>query len=307
MRPKVVVDCDPGVDDALGLAVAWSFCDVLAVTTVGGNVPADLGAQNASALAALLGAPPLELGVGLEAPLPRSHAGIRHHGEDGLGGVSLPPADVAPGLRGPEKLADVLSKNRGAWIIALGPLTNVAYALRKYPTEISSAAGLSWMGGALGAGGNVNPLAEFNAFADPAAAKTVIAEFPGSVLVTGLDVTHRVLVTREWLATIKHSGRAGKFFARALSSYLVRQEGSTTLAGVPVHDALAVLRVTHPQYFTSMSCWMDVVADQGLAWGHTYTDARPRREIREANVSLAVDVDVGAILRLLQEVFWKQE
>ncbi len=252
-RPTpIVIDCDPGVDDAIALllALASPELDVRAVTTVAGNVSLPEVNRNAAQVLDLAGAAAeLPLAAGLDSPIGRA----RHvrdaavHGQGGLGGITLPQS------RRPWRDAhavDVLAEQALAapntlTVVAVGPLSNVAMLLRRHPDAGAALGEIVVMGGAAFVQGNVTPAAEFNFYADPEAARVVL-ESGLPVRVVGLDVTLQATFPPEAAERLSGLGGAAGVAGTMLGDYGRRSQARTQMHGYPVHDALAVAAVSHP-------------------------------------------------------------
>ncbi|MAW64442.1 MAG: hypothetical protein CL473_10740, partial [Acidobacteria bacterium] len=188
--PQLIVDCDPGHDDALALGLAHEHGNVLGITSVSGNAPLDDTTRNALGMAALLGSS-AEVYRGEARPLvgePRHAGGV--HGTGGLGRVALPKHDrVISELHAVDYLIEATRKRSNVWLVPLGPLTNIARAIERDPMLASRVAGISLMGGSAGAG-NVTAVAEFNIWADPEAAQIVMAS-GAHIRMSGLNLTRQ--------------------------------------------------------------------------------------------------------------------
>ena len=173
MRPKVIIDCDPGHDDAIAIMMAADLTEVLGITTVSGNAPLDLTTDNALLLAELVGLN-VEIHAGAEKPL---LVAARHaeeaHGKTGLDGPVRPAVTRSSASSDAVRfLIETIRNNDDVWLVPIGPLTNIALAVQQAPDIVQRVAGISIMGGSAGAG-NVTPTAEFNVWADPHAAAIV--------------------------------------------------------------------------------------------------------------------------------------
>ena len=240
---KVLLDCDPGHDDAIALLLALASPEVelLGVTTVAGNQTLDKTTANAIRVLELAGRAEVPVAAGAERPLVRERSVAANvHGETGLDGPDLPPPQGAPvEAHAVDFLAERLA---GATLVATGPLTNVALLLARHPDEKPER--LVLMGGSI-AEGNVTPAAEFNIWADPEAATRVFASGL-DVTMVGLDVTHRALVTTAHKEQLRAAGRVGRFVAELLDFYGVFHRKVYGFDGSPVHDAVAVAQVIRP-------------------------------------------------------------
>jgi inosine-uridine nucleoside N-ribohydrolase len=276
-RLPIVLDCDPGHDDAVALAVAARHCDVRGVTTVAGNVGIAHTTHNALALVQLLG---------LEVPVHRGAAGPRRpraelrdashvHGESGLAGAVMPEvtrtvaSEDAVGF-----LLDAAHTVDGLWIVATGPLTNVAAAIDRDPAFATRVAGISIMGG--GTFGNVTPVAEFNVHYDPEAAAVVLGS-GARLVVCGLDLTHQVLVDDDLVARLASApNRFGPFAAGFLGEYLrIARTRFQSNIDAALHDPCAVLAITHLELFYLMHRPVSVETNGALTRGMTVVDRRP--------------------------------
>lgn len=254
-RPSVLLDCDPGHDDAIALAVAAAHCDLVGVTTVGGNVRLELTTRNALAVLQLLG---VDAPVHSGAALPRAGTAVedaRHvHGESGLEGATLP--EVTRAVAGTDAagfIVEAAHSVENLWLVVTGPMTNVAAALDRDPDLGRRLAGISIMGG--GTAGNVTAVAEFNVHHDPEAAAVVLACGAPVIVMCGLDLTHQMRVTDELITRVRATGTAfGAFAADALTGYLRNICSLTGDDGhAALHDPCVVLALTHRDLFTRRS------------------------------------------------------
>lgn len=316
-RYKVIFDTDPGVDDAMALyfLTRRPEFDLLAVTTVHGNLDVDTVTRNALWLAERLGLD-VPVGKGAATPLVRpAGPGVPHvHGVVGLGDLT-PPAQLArvvdprPAW---QVIVDLIHAHpHEVILIAVGPLTNLALALRHDPAIAGLVAGVSLMGGAFGShghSGNVSPVAEANTLSDPEAADIVMTA-PWKVTILGLDVTQQVVMDAAYLDQLGEQGGQDGAFLRAVSRfYQGFHKHSRGLAGIFAHDSLAVIQVIAPYLFTFRHGPVRVVCG-GLADGQTIQkpagmpgppapawDGAP-------SCAVAVDVDAAGVLALYADTF----
>src|SRR4051794_12350199 len=291
----VIIDCDPGHDDAIALllALASPELELVAVTTVSGNQTVDKTTANALRLLEFAGRD-VPVARGADRPLVRErHVAAYVHGETGLDGPELPAAAGAPVA---EHAVELLAREAaGRTLVATGPLTNVALALALHPDALPERVVI--MGGAIGEG-NVSPAAEFNIWADPEAARRVF-ESGVEVTMVGLDVTHRALVTPEANERLRASGRAGQLSAELVDFYSrFHREVYPELGGSPMHDPVALAHVIDPGFLEVVDAHVEVDCAWGDGRGRTNVDTRGRQGLAP-NAKVAVDIDVERFLALL--------
>ena len=317
MRARAVaIDTDPGIDDALALMLALRSPElsVELITTVAGNVPVRQGTQNARRLLTLI-APdtPPPIAMGAATPLARRlHTARNAHGSDGLGGMTrlrTPSGDARFPIAVPRadrdaagRLAELARRRaRALTIIALGPLTNIATAIRRDARAMRSIRRLVIMGGVVRGPGNVTPCAEFNVFVDPDAADEVIASGIPITLVP-LDATRQVRLTRDRLRHhLGSSRRPWTLALRALTRDLL--SGAAGREGFPLHDPLAVASVIVPGLLRTESFPMRVELRGAATLGMTVADRREpvRAESGWHRIDVATGVDAGTALDLLAD------
>jgi inosine-uridine nucleoside N-ribohydrolase len=311
-RPRVIVDCDPGHDDAVALVVAAHVADVRGIVTVGGNADLDRTTYNALVMRDLIGlAAPVHRGSGHPLVVRPAHA-PSIHGESGLDGADLPaPVTELDGTDGVGFIIEACRAEEGLWLIPTGPLTNIALALRQAPDIAGRIAGVSLMGG--GSFGNRSAVAEFNIWADPHAAAIVFDTFdptspgaaPGALVMAGLDVTHRFQLTPERIdATRALPGRLAHTLAGLFDffsgSYLSRHDEGA-MRGAALHDPLAVLAVSHPELFERRRRHVVVETQGEHTAGMTVIDERTLRDRAAPNCDVLVDVDDDAAFAIVLE------
>jgi pyrimidine-specific ribonucleoside hydrolase len=297
MSTPILLDCDPGHDDAIALLLALASPEVelLGVTSVAGNQTLDKTTANAIRVLELAGRAEVPVAAGADRPLVRErYVAANVHGETGLDGPDLPPPQGSPvEAHAVDFLAERVA---GATLVATGPLTNVALLLARHPDAKPER--LVLMGGAI-AEGNVTPAAEFNIGADPEAATRVFASGL-DVTMVGLDVTHRALVTTAHKEQLRAAGRVGRFVAELLDFYGVFHRKVYGFDGSPVHDAVAVAQVIRPDLLELERLNVRVDCQSELCRGRTVVDVW-RRTGLEPNASVAVGIDSQAFLDLLLE------
>jgi len=275
----VIVDCDPGLDDAIAIALALRHAEVLGITTVGGNVVVEHTTANAIAVTELIGRRDVPVHAGHDRPLggDRPARATDYHGPTGTGDVQLSPTRPPDSHDAVGFIVETVRRNPGTWLIATGPLTNVAHALTAAPDLVGHLAGISWMGGSA-TNGNVTAAAEFNCYADPEAAAVVFGAGHPELSMAGLDITLTVTLDRPWIDELaaELAGRPAAVLTELLDYYERGTRTRSLLPGTPVHDALAVLRVTHPHLVAGPRRPVQIVTD-GVARGMTLVDRRPAR------------------------------
>jgi purine nucleosidase len=288
---RILLDCDPGLDDALALVLCHGDpgLDLVAVTTVGGNVPLAATTRNALELRDHLGFPSVPVAAGAGAPLVRPAENAAHvHGDSGLGSVELAPAVTALDPRSAvDLIVDAVRSAPGEiHLVATGPLTNIALALQKDPAIVGLVASIVVMGGSY-TRGNATPAAEFNVFADPEAAAIVFGA-GWRVVMVGLDLTLQAIATPPIVARMRALGRLGTELLAPLSTFWV-DPTDAAFPGQAVHDVCAAVFVSRPDLFETRDARVEVETEGRLTSGMTVVDfssAAPN-----ARVAVRLDVD----------------
>ena len=299
----VILDCDPGHDDAIALLLALGSpeLELLGVTTVSGNQTLDKTTANAIRVLDHVGRQDVPVAAGAPRPLVRErHTAAEVHGESGLDGPTLPPPSREPD---PQHAIDwtaatVEASAEPITLIATGPLTNVALLLARYPELESRLERIVLMGGSIGEG-NTTPAAEFNIWADPEAARRVFQSGLDLTMV-GLDVTHQALITPTHIERLAAAGKAGQLVADLYAFYARFHESRYGWNGAPVHDAVAVAHVIDGTLLATRHC--GVVVDTGPELSRGRTNADVRNTMGWApNCHVAIGIDAGRFLELLIE------
>jgi purine nucleosidase len=300
MSKKVILDVDPGIDDAMALCMALFApeLEVVAVTASGGNVPPAMATRNAQAIVAHLD-PPRRPRIGTaSAPDQGLPVDSRYlHGSDGLGGVEFHVAELAHQHPSEKLICDeVRAAPEAVTIIGLGPLTNVARAFQRDPELISLVGSLLMMGGSVTGPGNITPAAEFNVYCDPQAAQTVFRS-PITKTLIPLDVTNRVVLTYDIFNQLpEESTKVGALLRQILPPIFRSYRQEFGLEGIHVHDSVALMAVLHPELFTFQGMAGDVETMGELTTGATVFDRR-RVPAARHNMDVAVDMDVAGVVR----------
>jgi purine nucleosidase len=279
MSERIIVDCDPGVDDAIALllALASPELEVLAVTTVAGNVPGERTFDNGRRVVALAGRPAVPVHRGCPGPLLGPVLRGKYSGAGGLGG-SLLPDSGADEQR--EHSVDVLARLLGAaaasgekiTVCTLGPLTNLAVALARDPSLAGGIARIVCMAGAFAAGGNRTPSAEFNVLADPHAAEIVL-RCGAPVVLAPLDVTFQALATPARVADLRaRGGRVTSLAAELITFYDRNDPARYGEPGGPLHDPCVIAWLLRPSLFQGRPAHVTVELQGSHSYGQTVGD-----------------------------------
>ena len=298
VKPKIILDCDPGVDDAIAIITANRWSEIVGITSVSGNVSIEHTTSNALKMKSLLNIDaPLHSGASRPIKAEPFHAS-HVHGQTGLGNTDLPEPSHSPDSD--DAVSFILEKTReeeGIHLVPIGPLTNIALAIEADPSLVDRVASITFMGGGAGVG-NVTAAAEFNVFADPEAADLVFKS--GAPLnMIGLNLTHQVLMGSEHadycygLNTLigKTAGDLLNFNGRTHGT----DKGSNLGA---MHDPCAVLAVTHPELFVSKPRSVVVELEGSHTRGQTLVDEREWVEV-EKNCNVFYEVDSKNVIELI--------
>jgi purine nucleosidase/pyrimidine-specific ribonucleoside hydrolase len=310
MPQAVIIDTDPGLDDALAIlcALASPALRVLGLTSVAGNIELGMTTRNAGRLLALAGRGDVPVVAGAAGPLARRGFDVADiHGEGGLGGVALPEPLAAPLTDAPGWMAaQLMAAPAGSIdILALGPMTNIAALIRDAPEAASRLRRIIAMGGAIDTHGNIGPHSEFNMAADPEAAQIVLDAGLPLVLVP-LDVTRQVRADGAWIAALASApGAPARTAAALLAAYLDPAQGRISR---PLHDPCVMLLAEAPALFTLESMTLRVDTSPEGAARSTITDPGAlHRDARGAPVHVAMGVAVPDALALLARRLGGQE
>ena len=304
-KQSLIIDCDPGVDDAVGLFLAFAApeLELLAITTVGGNVPVSATSRNARIMRQIGGREDVPVYAGADRPLVRAPAGAgEFHGAEGLGDLTPfePDAPLAEGHAVDAIIDLVMARPAGSVALAvLGPMTNVALAMRKEPLLAARLGPVVVMGGARAEGGNITPSAEFNIWAAPDAAAEVLAS-GCEVIAFGLDATHQVRATDDRIAALEAVGTPP---AEATASMLrFSQTVEREIVGwdaPPVHDPCTVAWLLAPELFELAPCSIAVETASDLTRGHTAVEFRV--EAASARHRWVTKADGAGVFALITE------
>lgn len=306
-RKKVIIDCDPGIDDSLAILLALNSpeLEVVGITTCSGNVPAKLGAKNA--LKALQMCSSLEIPVyyGEEYPLKRELVTAQDtHGEDGVGENFYDDIEgVAFYDGGVDFIIDTLRNNENVSIIALGPLTNIAKALMKDKEAFENLDEFVSMGGAFRIHGNCSPVAEFNYWVDPHGADYVYKNLPKKIHMVGLDVTRKIVLTPNIIEFINRLDKDIAKYITDITRFYIdfhwEQEG---IIGCVINDPLAVAYFIDRSICDGFESYVEV-AEDGIAMGQSIVDSFDFHK-NNKNAIVLTDVDEKKFMKMfLKRIF----
>jgi purine nucleosidase len=307
MRTPVILDCDPGVDDAVALMLAFKSpeqLDLLGITTVAGNVGIDSTTRNACLLRQVASREEVPVYRGLDRPLVRDPIlADDFHGTNGLGDIPVfVPDKLEEAQSAVDFIVETLRKHTTASVTlaVTGPLTNIAAAFELAPDIKARVGKIVLMGGARREGGNITASAEYNIYADPDAAAVVFAS-GCPLVVLGLDATHQVRGTPERIARIQGLDNPVAtltanmlLFANTLPSNL---EGAT---GAPLHDPCVIAYLLRPALFILRPCSIQVETSSDLTRGHTAVEFRPDYWGVPFNARWATYIDADGVFALLE-------
>ena len=305
VRP-VIIDCDPGHDDALAILLALGSrdeLDVVAITVVAGNVPLALTEKNARTICEFAGRTDLPVHAGCARPLVRELVTAEHvHGKTGLDGPALPePGTPLAGSHAVDAIVATLRAHPPGTVTLcpIGPLTNIATALQQAPDVVPRIREIVLMGGAIGEG-NITPAAEFNIHADPHAAQ-VVFEAGVPLVMHGLDVTHQALVTPARLEAIRQIGTPlSGTVVELLDFYNVYDQTRRGRVGAPLHDPCAIAYLLNPELFGGRSCHVAIETRGEHTLGRTVVDWSGRTP-HPPNALVINEIDADGFFSLLTE------
>lgn len=317
MKEKIIIDTDPGIDDAMAIFLAFQLeqLEVLGLTTVFGNVPVEMSTRNAIILTDLAGQN-IPVCQGAAKPLSGKQPAFAHfvHGDNGLGNVPLSePSRSADTRSAAEFICEMARKYPGeVTLVPIGPLTNVAEAIKLDPELPKLLKKVVIMGGAARVRGNVSPVAEANIWNDPhAAADTFAAHYANPLVMMGLDVTYEVSFNAEFGEQLaKNNPVLGGFIQKVAEFYSKFYSEVFQHNPEPIcyfHDAMAIAQITHPQLFSYQAGHMRVATDE-LCYGQTafeQDDNPSKHELwkNEPLIDVAMEVQGDALRKLFLETY----
>ena len=304
---KLIIDTDPGQDDAVAILLALASpeeIEVLGITCVAGNVPLDLTSKNARIVCELAGFPQMPVYAGCDRPLGRDLVTAEHvHGKTGLDGPDLPDPQMplADG-HAVDFIIDTLRDHAPGTITLcpLGPLTNIATALTKAPDIANRIAKIVLMGGGYFEGGNITPAAEFNIYVDPQAADIVFKSV-APIVVMPLDVTHKALVTKPRNDAFRALGTPVGIAVAEMTDFFERfDKEKYGSAGAPLHDPCVTAYLINPDLFSGRHINVEIETHSELTMGMTVADWW-RVTDRAPNATFMGDIDADGFFTLLTE------
>ncbi len=304
---SIILDTDPGIDDALALFLALASPEIQleAITTVNGNVGVASTTRNALALLEFLGRTDIPVARGSDRPLLRPHTNAAYvHGDNGLGGVQLPEPHIQPIAQHAVDLIieRIMAAPGEITLVPIGPLTNIALAVRREPRIAQRVREVVIMGGALRVPGNVTPGAEFNIYVDPEAAHIVFhAGWP--IRLVALDVTMQARLSRFQVDALAEStSRVGPLMQQMLAYYFDVFSPQYSVTEFHMHDPLCLAAAFQPQLLTWQSVYVDVELEGKLTTGQTVAYfSQP--DAPAANMQVATGVNEAAFIEMfLQRV-----
>lgn len=300
---RIIIDCDPGVDDAVMLVLAFGSpeLDILGVTTVGGNVPGELTSRNARILREICGREDAPVIEGQPGPMARAAlvGASEFHGESGLGALEIfePKAKLHPG-DAVGFIIDTLRTQRDVTLVVTGPMTNLAVALLRAPEISAGIAEIVIMGGARSEGGNITASAEYNIYADPEAAEIVLA-CGRPITMFGLDATHTVRATKARIAQVRAvATRAAIAAADVLQFSMDVEKKIVGWDAPPLHDPCPVAYLIAPHLFEMRPANVRVETHSELTRGHTAVEFRASYGL-PMNVSWVTTIDAQGVFDLI--------
>ena len=307
MPEKIILDCDPGQDDAINLLLAMASpedFEILGITAVAGNVPLALTERNARLICDLAGRNDLQVYSGCSRPMERDLMTAEYvHGETGIDGMDV--RDPVTPLQETHAVDFIISTLKAAekesvTLVPTGPLSNIGTAIEKDPTILDGVKRIVLMGGAMREGGNRTPSAEFNILVDPRAAQ-IVFDCGRPITAMGLDVTHQVIATEDRVERIEKLGNPAAMATAGMLKYFNRHDTAKYgFDGAPLHDPCTIAWMLKPELFVGKDCNIAIETESPLTMGHTAVDFWGISG-REVNATWIYSVDAEGFYDLLIE------
>jgi len=302
-KKNIIIDCDPGIDDSLALLLALQSkeLNVIGITIVSGNAPASIGAQNALKVLELLDRLDIPVYIGAEEPLEVPFVSAQDtHGEDGLGDSQIPLiTSTQPKANAISFIKDTLKQNSETTVLALGPLTNIALALKEDPDCFAQVSRFIVMGGSYRSHGNCSPVAEFNFWCDPDAAKFVFSQnLPVPIEMVGLDVTRKIVLTPTVLEYMKHTQneKIYRFIEQITQFYFEFHWEHEKVLGCVINDPLTIAYLLDPELAQGFNSHVEI-ATSGISRGQSIVDDHDFWQLAD-NCYILTNVDQTAFWHL---------
>jgi len=306
-RKKIIIDCDPGQDDAVMLLLALACpdeLDILGITTVAGNVPLNLTQRNARMICELAGVTDIPVFAGCDRPIRRKLITAENvHGKTGIDGVGIyEPTLPIQNQHAVEFIIQTLmaADDDSVTLVPIGPLTNIGKAIDRQPDILPKISEIVLMGGAMREGGNTTPCAEFNILVDPDAAK-IVMQCARPITIVPLDVTHQALVTRERIELFRGlNSTKGDAIVSMMEFFNRFDSEKYGFQGAPLHDPCTIAYLLKPALFKGKMCNVEVETESELTLGHTAVDFWHVTD-RPHNVNWLYEIDDDGYFALLME------
>jgi purine nucleosidase len=306
-KRKIIIDCDPGQDDAVMLLLALACpddFDILGITTVAGNVPLNLTQRNARIICELAGVTDVPVFAGCDKPIRRELITAEYvHGKTGIDGIEIyEPAMPLQDQHAVDFIIETLlaGEDDSVTLVPIGPLTNIGQAITRQPEILVKVREIVLMGGAMREGGNTSPCAEFNILVDPDAAQ-IVMHCGRPVTIVPLDVTHQALVTRQRLELMRGLNSPIGIAIVGMMEFFNRFDSEKYgFQGAPLHDPCTIAYLLKPELFKGKMCNVEVETESELTVGQTAVDFWGVTD-RSSNVNWLYEVDADGFFALLIE------
>jgi purine nucleosidase len=306
-RQRIIIDCDPGQDDAVALFLAMASPDeleILGITAVAGNVPLELTQRNVRLMCDIAGHGDIPVFAGCDRPMVRNLlTAEKVHGKTGIDGIEIvEPQTPLHEQHAVDYIVETLraAEDESVTLVPTGPLTNIGTVIDRAPDVLPKIRQLVIMGGAMREGGNYSPSAEFNMLVDPHAA-AIVFDCGRPITAMGLDVTHQVLSTRARVDRIRQLGNPVADATAGMLSFFERHDSKKYgVEGAPLHDPCTIAWLLAPELFEGKFCNLSVETQSELTMGHTAIDFWHVTD-RPHNVNWVYSVDADGFYDLLTD------